>query len=104
MQKNNLDFEDVLKQAQEKGYAEKDPSNDIDGVDVYYKTKISNSLAFNTPIVDIPYYAGIRTIKMLDIKFIKMNNKVLRHLSISRQIGDKIISIIAPCCMDENDF
>ena len=54
MQKNNLDFEDVLKQAQEKGYAEKDPSNDIDGVDVYYKTKI--------------------------------------------------ISIIAPCCMDENDF
>ena len=41
---------------------------------------------------------------MLDIKFIKMNNKVLRHLSISRQIGDKIISIIAPCCMNENDF
>ena len=33
-----------------------------------------------------------------------MNNKVIRHLSISRQIGDKIISIIAPCCMDENDF
>ena len=95
MQKNNLDFEDVLKQAQEKGYAEKDPSNDIDGVDVYYKTKISNSLAFNTPIVDIPYYAGIRTIKMLDIKFIKMNNKVLRHLSISRQIGDKIISMVS---------
>ena len=86
MQKNNLDFEDVLKEAQDKGYAEKDPSNDIDGVDVYYKTKISNSLAFNTPIVDIPYYAGIRTIKMLDIKFIKMNNKVIRHLSISRQM------------------
>ena len=104
MQKNNLDFEDVLKQAQDKGYAEKDPSNDIDGVDVYYKTKISNSLAFSTPIVDIPYYAGIRTIKMLDIKFIKMNNKVLRHLSISKQAGNKIISIIAPCCMDENDF
>lgn len=104
MQKNNLDFEDVLKQAQEKGYAEKDPSNDIDGVDVYYKTKISNSLAFDTPLVDIPYYAGIRTIKMLDIKFIKMNNKVLRHLSISRQINDKIISIIAPCCMDKSDF
>ena len=104
MQKNNLDFEDVLKEAQDKGYAEKDPSNDIDGVDVYYKTKISNSFAFNTPIVDIPYYAGIRTIKMLDIKFIKMNNKVIRHLSISRQIDDKIISIIAPCCMDENDF
>lgn len=104
MQKNNLDFDVVLKDAQEKGYAEKDPSNDIDGVDVYYKTKISNSLAFDTPITDIPYYAGIRTIKMLDIKFIKMNNKVIRHLSISRQIGDKIISIIAPACLDESDF
>ena len=41
---------------------------------------------------------------MLDIKFIKMNNKVIRHLSVSRQIGDKIISIIAPCCMNESDF
>lgn len=104
MQKNNLDFNEVLKSAQEMGYAEKDPSNDIDGVDVYYKTKISNALAFNTPIVDIPYYAGIRTIKMLDIKFIKMNNKVVRHLSISRQVGDKIISIIAPACLNPNDF
>ena len=104
MDVDGASYEDVLKEAQDKGYAEKDPSNDIDGVDVYYKTKISNSLAFNTPIVDIPYYAGIRTIKMLDIKFIKMNNKVIRHLSISRQIDDKIISIIAPCCMDENDF
>ena len=104
MQKEHLDFNDVLKDAQEKGYAEKDPTNDIDGIDVYYKTKIANSIAFNTSIVDIPYFTGIRTINKLDIQFAKMNHKIIRHVSISRQVDDKIISIIAPACLDPSDF
>ena len=104
MQKDHLDFNDVLKDAQEKGYAEKDPTNDIDGIDVYYKTKIANSIAFNTSIVDIPYFTGIRTINKLDIQFAKMNHKVIRHVSIARQKGNKIISIIAPACLDTSDF
>ena len=99
-----MDFEDVLKEAQDKGYVEKIHLTILMVLTYIIKQRFLTNLAFNTPIVDIPYYAGIRTIKMLDIKFIKMNNKVIRHLSISRQIDDKIISIIAPCCMDENDF
>ena len=38
----------ALKQAQSMGYAEADPTNDIEGIDVFYKTNITNMLAYNT--------------------------------------------------------
>lgn len=104
MQKEDKDFDEVLKDAQDLGYAEKDPSNDIDGVDVYYKTKIANSIAFQAKIVDIPYYAGIRTIQAKDIELAKRNQKVIRHVAISKQMNNEITSMIAPCYLNPSDF
>lgn len=68
MEKEGADFRDVLKLAQEKGYAEADPSADIDGDDVKAKSIISASIAFGTLCSqDIPK-TGIRNLTADDIK------------------------------------
>ena len=48
MELEDADFEDVLKEAQDKGYAEADPTSDIEGYDAQYKLVILSSLAFGT--------------------------------------------------------
>src|SRR5205807_4646293 len=47
MQLEGADFEDVLQEAQAKGYAEADPTNDVDGIDTMYKISILASIAFH---------------------------------------------------------
>lgn len=104
MQSEGLDFDTALKQAQEKGYAEADSTNDIKGIDVYYKTKIANSLAFSTPIAEIETPIGIDKISKSIIQFAKENHKVIRHIALSYQKDNAIQSIIAPCFFDETNF
>ncbi len=69
MEKEGRDFGEVLKEAQELGYAEADPSFDVDGVDAAHKLSILASLAFGTQIdfgsVDI---GGIRSVSAADIR------------------------------------
>lgn len=68
MEKENLDFNTALKLAQEKGYAEKDPSADINGDDVRAKACISASIAFDTLVdAEIPT-SGIRNLTHEDIE------------------------------------
>ena len=76
------DFDEVLKEAQRLGYAEANPSADIDGLDTARKTAISSSIAFNTIIkeenVDI---FSLRFIKKCDIDYITSKlNKTVRYL------------------------
>lgn len=67
MVKHHLDFDVALKQAQEAGYAEADPSADIDGIDTANKAVISASLAFDTYCCrDFPI-SGIRNLKKSDL-------------------------------------
>lgn len=63
MTQNGAEFDDVLKEAQRLGYAEADPTNDVDGFDVAYKLSILASIAFNAPFSyqDI-HFEGIRNI------------------------------------------
>jgi len=69
MEKEEAKFDDVLHEAQELGYAEADPTTDIDGYDVAYKLAILSSLAFRSEFryEDI-YFEGIRDITLEDIK------------------------------------
>ncbi|MDL2276448.1 homoserine dehydrogenase [Breznakia sp. OttesenSCG-928-G09] len=75
------DFDEVLKKAQELGYAEADPSADIDGYDVQNKTVISSAIAFNTKIdmKDFPCY-GIRNIVKNDIDYFKSKNLNIKYI------------------------
>ena len=70
MERESIDFNTVLKEAQELGYAEADPSLDIDGFDTAHKTAILASLAYGTWFRDEQVHVeGIRGIELCDIKF-----------------------------------
>src|SRR5690606_2250324 len=63
-------FEDVLREAQEKGYAEADPTSDVEGHDAAYKLAILASLAFETDVpVDDVYREGIIKVTPEDMVF-----------------------------------
>ncbi len=69
MEREQKSFADALAEAQEAGYAEADPGDDIEGRDVVYKITILSSLAFQAPIeVEKVYRQGITEISDLDIK------------------------------------
>jgi homoserine dehydrogenase len=70
MEKTGRTFEDVLAEAQAKGYAEADPTFDIDGMDTAHKLCILNALAFGmAPTLEGMYVEGIRRVSTLDIAF-----------------------------------
>ena len=83
--KDGSDFEDVLKQAQELGYAEAEPSLDIDGFDTAHKLAILNSLAHGMEInlKDI-HVEGIRNITPKDIEFAKDFGYTIKLLAIGK--------------------
>ena len=72
MEKTSRSYEEVLSQAQERGYAEQDPSFDVDGVDAAHKLAILAGLAFHTPIrfSDVDY-RGIRGLSVTDIAAVR---------------------------------
>lgn len=83
MDQDGLNFNDVLKEAQEKGYAEADPTSDIDGYDSQYKLAILSSLAFGTKIkVQDVYREGITKIESIDIEYAREFKKVIKLLAI----------------------
>ena len=67
MDKQNKDFNEVLKNAQKLGYAERNPSADLNGDDVSSKLKILSSLCFNSFLNDNIYVEGIKNIDKTDI-------------------------------------
>ncbi len=70
MREEDLDFETVLKDAQDLGYAEADPSFDIDGVDAAHKLAILASVAFGAEInFDAVHIEGIRHVSLMDVQF-----------------------------------
>jgi homoserine dehydrogenase len=70
MTEEGLDFETVLKEAQEKGYAEADPTFDVDGIDSAHKIAILASLCFGTPVkMEEILIEGIRRIEPVDLEF-----------------------------------
>ena len=84
-------FEDVLKKAQEKGYAEADPTYDVEGIDTAHKLAILINLTYGTYIdlKDI-YTEGISKITPLDIKFAREFGYKIKLLAIAKEEGEKI--------------
>ena len=93
MQTDGADFADVLAQAQKAGYAETDPSADIDGIDARSKLCVSASIAFGCFInPDEISMAGIRTITSEDIAVFKRLNLVCRLIVRADHIGGNCVS------------
>ena len=104
MQNQDLDFDFALKKAQELGYAEADPTSDVEGFDVFYKANITNMLAFKTKNEEIHAPIGISKINKKDIALAKSNNKVIRHIAKSVQNGNEFTTIISPIFLNKNSF
>ncbi|CUP84015.1 homoserine dehydrogenase [Clostridium paraputrificum] len=91
MELEGSDFENVLKEAQEKGYAEADPISDIEGFDAQYKLAILSSLAFGTKVkIDDVYREGITKITSKDIRYAKDFGLVIKLLAIAKETDGKL--------------
>lgn len=91
MELDNLSFEEALKQAQEKGYAEADPTSDVEAYDAQYKLGILSSLAFGTKIdVNSVYREGITNISDVDLKYAKEFKYVVKLLAIVKDNNGKL--------------
>ena len=91
MELEGADFDDVLKEAQEKGFAEADPTSDIEAFDAQYKLAILASLAFGSKIdVDNIYREGITKIEAVDMKYAKEFKMGIKLLAIAKENNGKI--------------
>lgn len=97
MTEEGLDFEAVLKDAQDRGYAEKDPTADIEGYDACRKIAILTSLAYGKQVdyEDI-YTEGITKITDRDISYSRKLGGKVKIFGSSRKIGDKVSAMVAP--------
>jgi homoserine dehydrogenase len=79
------DFNDILKEATREGYAEADPSLDIDGVDAAHKLVIMVNLAYGTPVpMSAVYTEGISKISTVDIAFARELGFTIKLLGIAK--------------------
>jgi homoserine dehydrogenase len=84
-------FEEVLKEAQVKGYAEANPESDVMGYDAAYKLAILSSIAFNTKVdIDKVYVEGINKISAEDIEYAKEMGYIIKLLAIGKESKGKI--------------
>jgi homoserine dehydrogenase len=98
MRATGRDFSDVLADAQALGYAEADPSFDVDGVDAAHKLAILTSLAFGTQVdFDKVHIEGIRHVSAVDIQFAEELGYRIKLLGIARQTDHGVEQRVHPC-------
>ncbi len=96
-------FEDVLKEAQAMGYAEADPTFDIEGIDSAHKLAILAMLAYGTPVkFDDIYTEGISKITPLDIDFAKVLGYKIKLLAITKMVDGEIEARVHPTMLAES--
>ncbi len=98
MREHGREFADVLAEAQRLGYAEADPSFDVDGIDAAHKLAILAALAFGRPVAfDAVHVEGIRGVSALDIAFAADLGYRIKLLGIARQSEAGIDARVHPC-------
>ena len=91
MRSKGLSFADVLKQAQELGYAEADPTFDIEGVDAAHKLTIMSAIAFGIPVqFDKAYVEGITQLTPEDIRYAEELGYRIKLLGITRRTAQGV--------------
>ena len=98
MRDKGLAFGDVLKQAQALGYAEADPTFDIEGVDAAHKATIMAAIAFGVPVqFDKAYVEGITKLEAQDIRYAEQLGYRIKLLGISKRTDIGIELRVHPC-------
>jgi homoserine dehydrogenase len=99
MTRSGLSYDEALKQAQNLGYAEADPSDDVGGADAAAKMAILARLAFGTPVrLDQVPYEGIEQVRPDDIAYAKELGLSLKLLGVAERLGENEVSVrVFPC-------
>ena len=94
----DADFDEVLKDAQKRGYAERNPSADVDGFDAGRKIAILTSLAYGMQVdyEDI-YTEGITKITKTDIAYARAAGANIKLLGTGKKVDGKVYAMVAPC-------
>jgi homoserine dehydrogenase len=98
MAEGDADFEPAMKEAQEKGYAEADPTNDVDGFDTAYKIAVLASIAFGKQVpFEGVYRQGIRHVTKIDMHYADMLGYKIKLLGIVEPVGeDRVLARVHP--------
>jgi homoserine dehydrogenase len=103
MSQDNLDFSAALKQAQELGYAEANPANDIEALDAAYKLAILATIAFGTDVrLESIYYEGISKLKACDFRYAKELGYAIKLLAIAKRTDNAIEARVHPVFISED--
>ena len=101
MSAKGSDFEEVLKEAQDKGYAERNPEADVEGYDACRKIAILSSLAFGRSVnYEEVYTEGITKITAADIKYANAMGTSIKLLATSRKEGEEFYAMVSPVMID----
>ncbi len=102
MRDKGRDFSDVLAEAQTLGYAEADPTFDVEGIDAGHKLTILASIAFGIPLqFDKVFTEGITQITRLDVEYAEQLGYRIKHLGIARKTAEGIELRVHPTLIPE---
>ncbi len=102
MRDKGRDFDDVLREAQELGYAESDPTFDVEGIDAAHKLCILSSIAFGIPLqFDAVYTEGISGISTEDVVYAGQLGYRIKHLGVARRTDKGIEMRVHPTLIPE---
>ena len=104
MDKQNKDFDEVLNNAKNLGYAESKPSADLNGDDVAAKLKILTSLCFNSYLNNNIHVEGIKEIDKTDINNANKLGYKIKLLGYSEQINNKIYQRVHPALIKKSSY
>jgi homoserine dehydrogenase len=103
MHERGGEFAEMLAEAQRLGYAEADPSLDVDGIDAAHKLAILAALAFGRPVAfEAVHVEGIRRVTALDIGFATELGYRIKLLGIARRTGSGIAARVHPCLVPQS--
>ena len=105
MAQDGMSYDDALAEAQRRGYAEADPSSDVEGVDAAFKLAILASLAFHTSVhPDDVYHEGITALSAGDFRYAADLGYVIRLLAIAGRDADGALDVrVHPTLLDSRD-
>ena len=103
MEREGADFEEVLKRAQEKGYAERNPEADVEGYDACRKIAILSSLMLGKNVDSEKIYTeGISKISAADFAYAKAAGKTIKLLARSKTVSeDEVLAMVSPFMIDK---
>ncbi len=104
MEKENKSFEEVLNKAKKLGYAESNPSADLNGDDVAAKLKILSSLCFNSFLNKNIHVEGIKNIDKEDVKYARRLGYKIKLLGYAELIGKNIFQRVHPTLIKDSSY